>query len=231
LAREDGDRFGEGVILTTLGTTQVRLGGAEEVHEAELSLRRSVEVFAGVNGRREGLALGALGSVLFQKGTPADLKEAEKVLRRGLELLPPGSHGVIEDRLARVLGRLGGEENVAEAERLVNKRLGEGGDLFDNAITLNMLAQTLMRRRDLRSLRKAEEAAAKSVALGRELDNARHLAMALLTYSWVAEKLGDGEGAITAMEEVVEINEGFGFEQHVAKSRKRLQTLRSRHRG
>lgn len=228
LARDCRDPYGESVILTTLGTVQSKIGGKDRLESAEKKLRRSLEISAQTGTGSSGLALGTLGAVLFRLGSRTQLLEAEDLLRRGIELLPYEARGAIEDRLARVLGRLGGEERLKEAEALLARRVKEETDPRDVAITLHMLAQTLMRRGDETSLTKADEAAVQSIKLGREIGNPRHTAMALLTGSFIAEKSGNLSLAILRMEETVAINEGLGLAHQVEKSTKRLLALRAR---
>jgi hypothetical protein len=228
LAREIGDRYGEAMILTTLGTLQLRMGGRERLANAEAALRRSLEVGAGLGGVSEGLALGSLGAVLARRGSRAELLEAEGVLRRSLELLPAGSEEIVEDRLVNVLGRLGGTSRLSEAEQFLVARLQHELEPEALAVTLNVLATTLLRRRDAALLPRAEEAVDRSIQLGKEVGNRRHTAMALLTGSFIAERAGDLALAIARMEEVIAINEDLGLAEAVRSSSDRLAELRSR---
>jgi tetratricopeptide (TPR) repeat protein len=228
LAQETGDEYGEAVTLTSLGALQHRVGGADRLRDAERNLRRSASLARGSSGIGEGMALGALGAVLLQKGTKRDLEEAEKVLRRALELLPQDAQRVAEDRLSRVLQRRGGEEKLAEAEEMVKRRLIKGGGDLDTAITLNMLAQILLRRGDTAALRRAREASDHSVRLGRELSNKRHLAMALLASAYIAEKLGEGERALASLEEVVALNRDLGLTQQARRAEGSLREMKAR---
>jgi hypothetical protein len=226
LAQESGDRYGEGVILTTLGSLQLRIGGERRLRDAEQALRRSVELQVG--GLGAGMALGALGAVLMRRGSRARLLEAENILRRSLAVLPSDQADSAVDRLANVLKRLGGETRLKEAEALLQQRLENEADPLARAITLNALAGVLMQRTDQSSLEKAEDAARRSVELGKELGHARHTAMALLTGSFVAEKSGNVSLAISRMEEVVQINQQLGLNRDVEESRGRLDRLRSK---
>lgn len=228
LAHGAGDRYGESVILTTLGSLQLRLGGEDRLKRAERALQRSLEI--GTPGAmNQGLALGSLGAVLIRRGSRAHLLEAESVLRRSLELLPSDAHGAVQDRLANVLGRLGGRPRLEEAERLLAKRLSEETDPQDVAITLKMLASTLMRTRDPEALARAEDAIARSIALGKQLRHRRHTAMALLTGSYIAEKSGDRATAIARMEELLAINRELRLQNEVDKGENRLASLRRLH--
>ncbi|MGO9873184.1 MAG: hypothetical protein ACLPVY_05235, partial [Acidimicrobiia bacterium] len=207
LAHAHGERYGEAMILTTLGTLRLRLGGERRLEQAESVLRRSLELGAHRGGMMEGLALSSLGAVLVRRGSPAQLLEAEVILRRSLAVLPADAQGAVEDRLANVLGRLGGQPRLREAEQLLNRRLEQEMSAEETAVTLNMLATTLMRRGDVTLLPSAEDAAQRSIGLGKELGNQRHTAMALLTGSFIAEKSGDLTLSIARMEELIEINE------------------------
>lgn len=227
LAAGTGERYGEAVILTTLGTLQLRLGGDERIGQAERALRRSLEIGSHL-GAHQGLALSSLGAVLSRQGSRSQLLEAEGLLRQSLELLPRDAQGAAEDRLANVLGQLGTTSGLEEAEQLLTKRLAEETDLRDVAVSLNMLASTLVRRGDPELLPRAEAAIERSIELGKQSENPRHTAMALLTGSFVAEKAGDLPKAIARMEELISINQGLGLEHEVARSQKRVAALRAR---
>jgi hypothetical protein len=77
-------------------------------------------------------------------------------------------------------------------------------------------------------LPRAEETVARSVELGKELNNPRHTAIALLTASLIAEKAGDLAVAEARMLELIEINERLGLTAQVAKSEQRVVALRTR---
>jgi tetratricopeptide (TPR) repeat protein len=225
LARRTGDRRGEAMVLTTLGTVLSRLGGAPRFDEAERALRRSLELWGHNAGSEAAFAMSSLASVLIRGGSRAQLIEAETLLREAHELAGDAGESMV-DRLAQVLLRLGHSARLAEAEALLQSRLRVGAVGMDRAITLNTLAAVLLKKGGSGDLRDAEAAIGESIEIGRQSKNPRHVAMALLTGSWIAERRGDTSLAIARQEEMIEVNRELGLTREVERAQARLLRLR-----
>ena len=214
------------MILTTLGSVQTRLGGNERLAEAESALRRSLELRAALGGADDALGLSALAALLVRRGGRPRLLEAERLLRAALHAPRGVGQESMSDRLAQVLLRLGDAARLAEAETLLRERIRVSDDDFELAVTRNTLAAVLLRRGTREDLREAEDAIRESIEGGRRTGNRRHVAMALLTGSWIAERRGDMALAISRQEEMIQINRGLGLTREVARAEERLAKLR-----
>jgi tetratricopeptide (TPR) repeat protein len=228
LARSTNDELGEALTLTTLGSLMTRIGGHDRLKQAERALRRSVQLRGGMVGDDDGLALSALGAVLLRQGSPEQLLEAERLFRRSLSLLPQEQQSVARDRLALVLARLGGPGRLREAETLLRERADEVTRDLDRAVVLNTLAQVLLKRGDPDALKEANDLVIQSIELGRASRNPRHVAIALLTASKIAEQRGELDLAVRRHEELIRTNRSLGLSREVQAGEDYLHDLKRR---
>jgi tetratricopeptide (TPR) repeat protein len=226
LAHHAHDYWGRAMILTSLGSLLTKMGGAARLEEAETVLRQSVSLHRDIGSTEIGLTLSALGAVLAKRGGRARLIEAEELLRTSYSVLPSEARRSVVDRLARVLIGLGDSARLEEAEALLRDRLSTATDDLDRAVTLNTLAGVLLKRGTPAALTQAEEAVQASIEAGRLARNGRHVAIALLNASWIAERRGDIALAISRQEEMIETNRRLGLRDEIVRAQERLGALR-----
>jgi DNA-binding SARP family transcriptional activator len=122
--RSLGNRYGEGIILTTAGEAYLKLGGAEQ---AIGFLSQSRQIFGEIHERRgEALALECLGDAHLELG---QLDEGLECLRLAVEVARSAGERVVEAACLRQLGSAYGRAGQSDRAR---EALLRAQDLFRN---------------------------------------------------------------------------------------------------
>jgi tetratricopeptide (TPR) repeat protein len=222
-----GNHYGEAMVLNSLGSVLVELGGRKRLEEAEKLYRHSIALRPQVGDvHGEAMALNSLGGVLVRLGGKKKRIEAEMLYRRSLKLLRElgDRHGVamVLTSLGGVLVDLGGRKRLEEAEVLYRQCL-EIERQLDNprgqAMVLNSLGGVLSKLGGQERLEAAEAFYRRSLELRHQVGDVYGEAQTLNSLGRVLVKLGTQERLVEAeaiLQRSLEIGKELGRRRHQA---------------